>query len=136
MHADKFNPIVHGILLEGTRSFCPERNPNNQQEGYLLCNRTVHPMGARGILLKSCCPFMYAWADIVGIVYIGCNIFNVFSACDNKQTHKCMGKVLSTPRMTAWKWSLNVLIVFLLCFFCVCSVLLCLLLLLLCHQIF
>ena len=75
----------------------------------LLCNRMVHPMGARGILLKSCCQVMY---DIVTAMFVACNLFNVFSACANNWSHKCMGNVLSTPARITWKWSMNVPIAF------------------------
>ena len=58
-------------------------------------------MGAKGILLKSYCPFMYEYADILDAMFAGHNMFNVFSACGKSLYHKCMGNVWSTLTMIA-----------------------------------
>ena len=67
----------------------------------LLCSSMVHPMGAKGILLKSRCLYMYAYAEIVGAMFVGCIMFNMIFAWGNKWSHKCIGNLLSTPAMIA-----------------------------------
>ena len=63
----------------------------------------------------SCCPYMYAYADTVGAMFVGFIMFNVCSACVNSWYQKWIGKVLSTSRI-ALKLSLNMLIDFLAAF--------------------
>ena len=56
---------------------------------------------------------MYAYAEVVGAMFIGLIMFNVCSAWCYNWSHKCMGKVLFTWDIMVMKWFLNMQIAFL-----------------------
>ena len=85
----------------------------------LQWSSTTQPIGANSILFTSCCPYMYSYA-IVGAMFVGHSIFHVVSVSGSNLSHKCSENALSTPTRIALKWSLNVLIVFLLHFVSLC----------------
>ena len=56
---------------------------------------------------------MYAYADFFGAMLVWHSMFSVLSGCGSNPFHRCIGNVLSTPFNIDLKWSLIVLMAFL-----------------------
>ena len=69
---------------------------------------TLHPIEARGILLKLNSPHKYAEAEILGFALACRSRFNVILACGSRQSQSASGKSSSVPanmlRKCAWKF--------------------------------
>ena len=72
--------------------------------------RTYAPGGARGVLVKSNCPFNCAYTLILGFTQDVYRRLSVNTACGINMFHKTIGNLGLVEHKPAIKWCLNICI--------------------------